>query len=561
MNLLQAAGPSFTNSEETSLDLALGSSAFMREDGSTTDEGRPAGLTAHDDARALVRLIQCPQCSRPFRTPVTLPCGHSLCRQCLSDPFRRENISYPATPDRHFGIQCPLEDCLKEHPVGECNLDVTLLKVMESISQVVSESRSGQRDTPILVQETEAHASKGQDTPMVEKEEQKAEVLHGGRLVATYTLAEMGLLDIDSQVSYESLADNGHDYHEIDDGVLGKLREMTHKELDCHVCYNMLLDPVTTSCGHTFCRKCLTRALDHTSHCPVCRRTLHVQPSLESQPSNQALVSLLKNLCPALVAARAEAVALEERGSAELDVPLFVCTLGFPAMPTFLHIFEPRYRLMIRRALEGNGHFGMLMYNRNGTPQEHLGLTRFKEYGTMLQILNVQMLPDGRSLIETRGTSRFRVREYAPHDGYTIGSVDRVEDVSLAEEERLEAEEMRIAEQELAASPPENTNDATTPVNRLSTRDLLLIGVSFIEKMRANSAPWLHQRILDAYGGPPDDPALFPYWFASILPIAEEEKYLLLQTTSVRERLKIVVGWIRRIESQRWYSGGACTVL
>ncbi|KAF2144906.1 uncharacterized protein K452DRAFT_222049 [Aplosporella prunicola CBS 121167] len=531
----------------------------MRGGGDAADDGK-RGLAAHEDARALVRLIQCPQCSRPFRTPVTLPCGHSLCRQCLPEPYQRQNISYPATQDRLYGIQCPLPYCTKEHPVGDCTVDVTLSKVMESINAVVESSRSAAEHSPIILEEIPYP-----DTPMTENEksvvEPRSMTLYGGRLIATFILAEKGLLDIKAQVSYTSLAEDGSDYHDIDEDILDRLREGTHKELDCHVCYNMLLDSVTTSCGHTFCRNCLARALDHTNHCPVCRRALTIPPSLGGQPSNACLDSLLNNLCPELVAAREEAVQMEEHGAPEFDVSLFVCTLSFPAMPTFLHIFEPRYRLMIRRAMEGNGQFGMLMYNRSASNQGNLGPTQFREYGTMLQIVNIQMLPDGRSLVETKGLTRFKVRGYAPHDGYIIGSVDRVEDVSLAEEERLEAEEIsaalaeqerrRLEQQAQGSTTSVNANDAAA-ISSLSTRDLLLIGVNFIERMRANSAPWLHQRILDAYGGPPDDPALFPYWFASILPIAEEEKYLLLKTTSVRERLKIVVGWIRRIESQRW---------
>jgi hypothetical protein len=92
----------------------------------------------------------------------------------------------------------------------------------------------------------------------------------------------------------------------------------------------------------------------------------------------------------------------------------------------------------------------------------------------------------------------------------------------------------------------------TEAARQLSTQQLLHQGLEFINRMQANSAPWLHQRIIDAYGNPPDDPALFPYWFASILPIADEEKYQLLKTTTVRERLKIVFVWIKQIERQRW---------
>lgn len=557
MSLLRAAGHSFTDSEEKSSHLSLAQPVFMRSHDSAADDGKSAALAAHEDARALVRLVQCPQCSRPFRMPVTLPCGHSLCRQCLPESFQRQNISYPATPERMFGIQCPLVECGREHPVGECNVDVTLSKVMELVAQVVSESSTTAEDSPVTLEVINSTV----DTPMagLEKDhsaEPNTITLRGGRLLATFTLAEMGQLDIKDEVSYVSLADDGRDFSDLDTAILDRLRETTHRELDCHVCYNMLLDPVTTACGHTFCRKCLVRALDHTLHCPVCRRSLSIPPSLDGQPSNNCLVALLSSLCPELVAARAEAVTQEERGAPELDTALFVCTLGFPAMPTFLHVFEPRYRLMIRRALESNGTFGMLMYNRAGADQGRLGPVQFKEYGTMLQIVNAQMLPDGRSLIETRGTTRFRVRSHGPHDGYTVGNVERIEDVSLAEEERLEAEDLRAAqavrEAQLAEGVQDGSNAPEPTIDSLSTREMLLIGVNFIERMRANSAPWLHQRILDAYGGPPDDPALFPYWFASILPIAEEEKYLLLPTTSVRERLKIVVSWIRRIESQRW---------
>ncbi|KAL8865424.1 MAG: hypothetical protein Q9174_006893, partial [Haloplaca sp. 1 TL-2023] len=64
--------------------------------------------------------------------------------------------------------------------------------------------------------------------------------------------------------------------------------------------------------------------------------------------------------------------------------------------------------------------------------------------------------------------------------------------------------------------------------------------------------PWLHSRVIAAYGPPPDDPAIFPFWFASVVPIAEEEKFKLLATTSVRERVKMTARWVRRIEAQRW---------
>ena len=47
------------------------------------------------------------------------------------------------------------------------------------------------------------------------------------------------------------------------------------------------------------------------------------------------------------------------------------------------------------------------------------------EYGTMLEIRSVQMLSDGRSMVETWGTWRFRVLERGLLDGYMVGRVER----------------------------------------------------------------------------------------------------------------------------------------
>jgi hypothetical protein len=143
-----------------------------------------------------------------------------------------------------------------------------------------------------------------------------------------------------------------------------------------------------------------------------------VPASLKNQSGNVLLNSLLNGLCPDLVTARATAVKEEEQaGNDILDTPLFICTLALPAMPTFLYIFEPRYRLMMRRVLEGRRQFGMVMYNRTGASQGDLGATQFLEYGTLLEIVSYEQLRDGRSVVETRGVGRFKVKAHGMLDG------------------------------------------------------------------------------------------------------------------------------------------------
>lgn len=176
----------------------------------------------------------------------------------------------------------------------------------------------------------------------------------------------------------------------------------------------------------------------------------------------------------------------------------------------------------------------------------------------------MHLMPDGRSLIETVGVSRFRVIRHGTLDGYTVGKVERINDISIAEEEALEASETSSsstsrhfsAQDHFGAPPhhlPAREPPTTVDFDTMSTQDLMVIGASFVKKMREQSTPWLQRRVFHAYGEPPDDPALFPWWFASVLPTADAEKYKLLATSSVRERLKLCAGWIAGLEAQRWY--------
>ncbi|XP_073485089.1 E3 ubiquitin/ISG15 ligase TRIM25-like [Aquarana catesbeiana] len=57
-------------------------------------------------------------------------------------------------------------------------------------------------------------------------------------------------------------------------------------ELNCPVCLNIYMIPITLSCGHNFCRICIDRALDTQEgsggySCPQCRRKFRERPPLE----------------------------------------------------------------------------------------------------------------------------------------------------------------------------------------------------------------------------------------------------------------------------------------
>lgn len=72
---------------------------------------------------------------------------------------------------------------------------------------------------------------------------------------------------------------------------------------------------------------------------------------------------------------------------------------------------------MLRAILKGEKpRFGMIMY----PSQEGVVVN----YGTMLDIKSVKILSDGRSVIETWGTDRFRLVKRGERDGYMVGKIE-----------------------------------------------------------------------------------------------------------------------------------------
>lgn len=85
---------------------------------------------------------------------------------------------------------------------------------------------------------------------------------------------------------------------------------------------------------------------------------------------------------PPLQVAASEAVAGPAEGG--VSIPVFVCSLGVPGVRCPLHIFEPRYRLMMRRCIDsGRREFGMVA-------------STVLEYGTMLYIRHYEQAREKR---------------------------------------------------------------------------------------------------------------------------------------------------------------------
>lgn len=57
-----------------------------------------------------------------------------------------------------------------------------------------------------------------------------------------------------------------------------------------------------------------------------------------------------------------------------------------------------------------------------------LVVLRFADYGCMLQVRDVKFFPDGRSVVDTIGLSRFKVLSHGQRDGYNTANIEYLED-------------------------------------------------------------------------------------------------------------------------------------
>ncbi|MCW5891556.1 MAG: LON peptidase substrate-binding domain-containing protein [bacterium] len=96
-------------------------------------------------------------------------------------------------------------------------------------------------------------------------------------------------------------------------------------------------------------------------------------------------------------------------------IPLFPLpnVVLFPGMPLPLHVFEPRYRAMVRDALRGAHLVGMVLLKGDWQAEYHARPQVFS-VGTVGEVVHVDELPDGRFNIVLRGLREFHIhRELA----------------------------------------------------------------------------------------------------------------------------------------------------
>lgn len=215
---------------------------------------------------------------------------------------------------------------------------------------------------------------------------------------------------------------------------------------------------------------------------------------------------------------QSDPIVSKSQTSNERQIPLFpLQTVLFPGGFLPLHIFEPRYRTMVKFCLEHQSEFGVVLIKEG----EEVGETAVPcDIGTAVRILHVEHLDDGDMNIITAGEYRFQILEIQEHLSYLTGRVQMLDD--------LETEVESVSE-----SLTTQTEELYETYETLSSR--LIFAWSPPEE-------------------PPEDPRELAYQVGIRLRISLKEKQTLLETIPLEQLLtreiEILTDQNRRIAFQ-----------
>lgn len=276
-------------------------------------------------------------------------------------------------------------------------------------------------------------------------------------------------------------------------------------DFDCTLCLKLLYDPITTPCGHSFCRSCLFQTMDRSNKCPLCRTVLFISP--RTCAISVTLNNIIQRIFPQEYAERrSEQDNLINFGN-DL-IPLFVMDVVIPCQKFPLHIFEPRYRLMVRRIMEGNHRMGMVIRDP--------ATDAIADFACEVEITECEPLPDGRFVLEIESRRRFRILRSWDQDGYRMAEVEWVQDIPPRD--ATDREDL----QELTNNAAAHARSWLSTV-KASTRDRRKLEAIYnVEAMMPN----------------PQDPERFSFWLATLSNRRPSERLELLRIRDTAERIR-----------------------
>lgn len=510
---------------------------------------------------SLIASIQCGACLELLYEPLLLPCQHSICTRCYrptANPICPKPTCQKPHLARNYGLNTLLQDCLDRLFPAECKA-YALAKQGEASYQTIANSHAttivklpNERNSILgvilrcldpavlsaphlqlpFVLRSQIYAELQLDNafhdaaqagylnkfnakgPALEKmafqKQQKccSKPSEVANIMSSLYLEPSTELPISLQIITQKLAS-------ICDNDLANLKTLFEESMfDCRMClYPMSKQmPITTPCGHTFCKNCLLKSMENQANCPMCRSAL---PSIDFM--------LRRTTIPFLKVLFEEIFQLQPCPQASLPglinyltLPIIPGKLVFPGQTIELLISEPHDRVVVKNCLMAHTNFVTCLLETNGSNPKAI------EYGCCMEITNFKPIMDSDVISTAVGNlprfnltclAKYRVKiesQWVSSFGFFEGRVCRLFDVEP--EDSLDWNPQIVAE------------------NTLYIRN-------YINQRRNLNCLLTYQYICKKYGNVPQDVNQMCYWLLNLLPTSPYILAEILAENTLQDRL------------------------
>jgi len=250
--------------------------------------------------------------------------------------------------------------------------------------------------------------------------------------------------------------------------------------LECALCLNLICEPISISCGHSFCRVCLVNSLRRSKKkCPSCRSICHVVA--EDATENIMIKALASTLYPSIYASRSAEMEAEKATWSSL-LPIF----------------------MMQRVVHTTRSFAYV-------PNFHNYCAKVGDVALLANLEEAEFLAEGNCVIRAKIRNRYLVSEHFVEEG--------TQGLHFARLEKLMDSPML----------PEQTMQGNL---------LKSLCVAFIESLFPTH---MRSRIEQQLGPMPSSVSSFSLWATMLAPIPDPQKLTHLKSVDTMARMNALV--------------------
>jgi uncharacterized protein len=232
-----------------------------------------------------------------------------------------------------------------------------------------------------------------------------------------------------------------------------------------------------------------------------------------------------------------------------MELPLFpLNSVLCPGIALPLHVFEDRYRALVRHCIETTSPFGVVLIKRGR--EVGAGAISFSGIGTIAEIRDAGAFEDGRYDLLVVGTRRFEIRQVlSTRRPYLVADVEILDetigDEDVAGSLSMQATRKFVSYLELLqprAGETADEIDVRVEVEAADDEDDADEADDGTPDEAADDEPRPRRRKVTI----PDDPTVLSYLLSGILQVEAPRRQALLETPTTEARLRALLGLIDR---------------